>query len=292
MKKPLLSVGTKEMILDILGFLFGSISYALSVALFSAPHNIAPGGVTGFATLINYLLPMLPIGILTMVINVPLLIASRVRLGRKFMVRTLIGIGLSSVLTDLFTELGLEKLVQTQDMILVCAFGGALMGFGIGLIFARGGTTGGTDIVARLMELRWPHIPIGTLCAIVDAFSIILSVFVYGKVENGMYAVIYCLVSSAIINLVVYGGQTGKVAMILSAKQEELTARIMGELERGVTLLDAHGAYSGTAQKMILCAVGRDEVFELKRLTFSVDPEAFFMMVSSDEVLGYGWKKP
>ena len=222
-------------------------------------------------------------------LNVPLLIVTRCRMGRGFLMRTLLGLVISSVLTDVFT---LFVPAFHGEKILTCFFGGALAGLGIGLILARGGTTGGTDTLARLLERRWPHIPIGQLLLIVDGCVVVLSALIYRQLESPLYAIVFIVVSSLVTDRVVYGGRRGKMAMILTKEQPALTQRIMTELERGVTLLDSTGGYTGDAQKMILCAVSREEVVRLKRMTFELDPSAFFMMLSSDEVVGDGWLSP
>lgn len=274
---------------DLLVITLGSIAYALSVSVFSAPNDIAPGGFTGLATMIHYLWNRFPIGVTTLALNVPLLIVARCRLGRGFLARTLLGLVISSVLTDVFT---LFVPAFHGEKILTCFFGGALAGLGVGLILARGGTTGGTDTLARLLERRWPHIPIGQLLLIVDGCVVALSALVYRQLESPLYAIVFIVVSSLVTDRVVYGGRRGKMVMILTKEQPALTQRIMIELERGVTLLDSTGGYTGDAQKMILCAVSREEVVRLKRMTFELDPNAFFMMLSSDEVVGDGWLSP
>lgn len=286
--------GVKGLLTDLLLFNLGSIAYGIAVSMFTAPNDIAPGGVTGIATVINYIsrqsLPVgLPIGMLTLVINLPLLAAAWLRFGSRMAGRTLLCILFSSVWTDV---LGSVLPPFRGEMILTCIFGGALMGLGIGLILSRGGTTGGTEIVARLLERRWPHIPIGRLMLMVDGLIIALSALVYRQLESPLYAVVLVFISSQVTDWLVYGGRRGKMAMILSKKQPLLVERIVHELDRGATLLRAVGAYTGKEQNMILCAVSREEIYPLKRLVFKEDPEAFFMVLSTDEVLGLGWQDP
>ena len=284
----------KPLLLDLLLYNLGSIAFALAVAVFTAPNDVAPGGVSGLATMLNYLsrqhLPFeLPIGTLSLVINLPLLIAAWAKLGRRFTLRTLVCTVLSSLWVDIFDQL-LPPF--RGEMILVSIFGGALMGLGIGLILSRGGTTGGSEIVASLLERRWPHIPIGKLILAVDGVIIALSAVVYGQLESPLYAVVLVFISSLATDWLVYGGRRGKMAMILSKDTARLTQRIMTDLDRGVTLLKSVGGYTGREQDMLLCAVGREQVFALKRLVFSIDPDAFFMMLTTDEVLGFGWQDP
>ncbi|MBR5523860.1 MAG: YitT family protein [Clostridia bacterium] len=284
----------KILLLDGLFLLLGSLCYALAVDMFSAPNNIAPGGVTGIATMLNYIsvhhFPFeIPIGLATVAMNIPLLIAAWVVIGHRLVWRTLVGLGMSSLLIDL-----LEPIIPPfqGENILTCIFGGVLLGLGVGLILSRGGTTGGSEIVARLLERRFPHIQMGKLILSVDAVVIVSSALVYQQLESPLFAVVLVFVSSMVTDWVIYGGRHGKMAMILSKKQPEVTAAIMERINRGVTLLKAEGAYSGADQKMILCAVRRDETFRLRQLVFEIDPDAFFMMLSTDEVRGYRWLDP
>ena len=278
----------KTLAADALFITLGSACFAVSVVMFSAPNRIAPGGATGLATLMQYLWG-LPIGVMTLVINIPLLLAGAKRLGRSFLLHTLAGLGISSVLTDL-----LDPIIPAYegDRLLVCLFGGALCGLGLGLILSRGGTTGGSEILARLLELRFPHISIGRLLLLVDAVVIALSGVVYRQLDSVLYAVLFAFVNSLVTDRLVYGGRRGKMALILTDRQEEIPAGIMQTLERGATLLQASGGYTGKPRQMILCAIRREEAFALRRLVFSVDANAFFMMLSTDEVRGFGFLDP
>lgn len=286
--KPATKTKLKTLAADALFITLGGACFAVSVVMFSAPNRIAPGGATGLATLIQYLWG-LPIGVMTLVINIPLLLAGAKRLGRSFLLHTLAGLGISAVLTDL-----LDPIIPAYegDRLLVCLFGGALCGLGLGLILSRGGTTGGSEILARLLELRFPHISIGRLLLIVDAVVIALSGVVYRQIDSVLYAVLFAFVNSLVTDRLVYGGRRGKMALILTDRQEEITAGIMQTLERGATLLQASGGYTGKPRQMILCAIRREEAFALRRLVFSTDPNAFFMMLSTDEVRGFGFLDP
>ena len=187
----------KRWLADIALFNLGSVAYGLAVSVFTAPNDIAPGGVTGLATMLHYISEQylsfdLPIGMVILLFNIPLLAVAWLRLGNRLAVRTLLGTVLSSVWVDVFASI----LPPFQgERMLVCLFGGALMGLGVGLIMTRGGTTGGTEIVARLLERRWPHIPIGKLLLAVDGVVIALSALVYGQLESPLYAVVLVFVS-------------------------------------------------------------------------------------------------
>ena len=289
----------KGLFIDFLFIFGGSICYGVAISMFSAPNNIAPGGVTGIATLLNYIsiqwaFPFeIPIGVATIVMNVPLLIAAWKVLGRGMAVRTMLGILLSSVLVDAMDPY-LSHLYSGEgaNLILVCIFGGVLLGFAVGLIMRRGGTTGGSEVISRLLEKKYPHMSVGTLILVVDAIVITISAVVYGRIEQALYAVVFVFVGSQIIDRVVYGGRSGKMVLISTQKQPEVSTAIMTKVQRGVTLLKAQGGYSGNDQNMILCAVRTDEVFRLRQTVFAIDPDAFLMMLTTDEVRGLGFMHP
>jgi uncharacterized membrane-anchored protein YitT (DUF2179 family) len=287
-------INWKSMLTDLLFIFGGSVCYAVAIGMFSDPNDIAPGGLTGVAILLNYLFDWIPVGVATIVMNVPLLIVSWFVLSKYMVVRTLWGILLSSVLTDVLTPYvsGLFLVSDGRNPLLVCIFGGALLGLGVGLIMRRGGTTGGSEVISRLLEKKYPHMSVGTLILGVDAVVITLSAVVYGRVEQALYAVVFVFVGSQIIDRVVYGGRSGKMVLISSQKQPEISQAIMTKVNRGVTLLKAQGGYSGNDQNMILCAVRKDEVFRLRHTVFEIDPDAFLMILTTDEVRGLGFMHP
>lgn len=272
--------------LDGLFYLLGSVLYALSVNIFTAPNQIAPGGVTGIATLINYLTGF-PIGTGILLVNLPLFLASWRILGRGFTLRTAAVTVLSSVIMDIAAPL----VPPFQgDKILTAVFGGLLAGTGLGLIFMRGATTGGSEIVARLLERRFRHIPIGRLILIVDAGVVAAAAAVYRNLESALYAVILIFVSSVVMNRLIYGGDTGKMLLIMTRKERGVTDAILETLQRGVTILNAQGAYTGDQRKVLLVAVRPSQVYTLRTLVYDRDPGAFLIVVSADEVLGEGFK--
>ena len=287
-------INWKSLLTDLLFIFGGSVCYAVAIGMFSDPNDIAPGGLTGVAILLNYLFDWIPVGVATIVMNVPLLIVSWFVLSKYMVVRTLWGILLSSVLTDVLTPYvsGLFLVSDGRNPLLVCIFGGALLGLGVGLIMRRGGTTGGSEIISRLLEKKSPHMSVGTLILGVDAIVITLSAVVYGRVEQALYAVVFVFVGSQIIDRVVYGGRSGKMVMIMSKKQPEITEAIMHKVNRGVTLLKSQGGYTGQDQNTMLVAVRKDEVFRLRKTVFDIDPDAFLMMLTTDEVRGLGFMHP
>ena len=278
----------KRMALDGLFYVLGSVLYALSVNIFTAPNQIAPGGVTGVATLLNYVWGA-PIGTMILLINLPLLLAAWFRLGKAFTVRTLIVTVLSSTVIDATASF----LPPFQgDRMLVALFGGVLAGAGLGLIYMRGATTGGTEVVARLLERKFRHIPIGRLILLVDALVVAASALVYRNVETALYAMVLIFVSSSLMDALVYGGDKGKMLLIMSRKEREIADEILNRMERGVTILNATGAYTGGERRVLLCAVRRSEMYQLRSIVMDIDPGAFLIVVSTDEVLGEGFKTP
>lgn len=256
--------------------------------IFTAPNQIAPGGVTGVATLFNFAWG-LPIGTMILVINLPLLIASWFRLGKAFTIRTLIVTVLSSVVIDAAAPF-LPPF--RGDRMLVALFGGVLAGAGLGLIYMRGATTGGTEVVARLLERKFRHIPIGRLILLVDALVVAASALVYRNVESALYAMVLIFVSTSLMDALVYGGDKGKMLLIMSKKEREIADAVLDRMERGVTMLNATGAYTGGERRVLLCAVRRSEMYQLRSLVMDIDPGAFLIVVSTDEVLGEGFKTP
>ena len=278
----------KRTALDGLFYVMGSVLYALSVNIFTAPNQIAPGGVTGVATLLNFLWGT-PIGTMILLVNLPLLIAAWFRLGKAFTVRTLIVTVLSSVVIDATAPF---LPVFRGDKMLIALFGGVLAGAGLGLIYMRGATTGGTEVVARLLERKFRHIPIGRLILLVDALVVAASALLYRNVETALYAMVLIFVSTSLMDALVYGGDKGKMLLIMSKREREIADAVLERMERGVTMLNATGAYTGGDRRVLLCAVRRSEMYELRSLVTDIDPGAFMIVVSTDEVLGEGFKNP
>ena len=288
MKRPDCCQDVKRIAIDVVYYLVGSVLYAASVNCFSVPNNIAPGGLSGVATMIHYMVPAAPIGLTILILNVPLLVAAWLCISRAFIVRTILCTMLSTVMMDVLAPF----LPRYQgDMFLVSVMGGVFSGVGLGMIFLRGGSTGGTEIVARLLERRFPYVSVGRLMLIVDAVVIAISVFVFDNVESAMYAVVLTFVSSTLIDTLLYGGAAGgKLVLIFSKQQEEITAAIFQTIRRGVTKLRSRGGYTGEDGEVLLCAVRRTQLYPLRQLVAKIDPAAFMVIASTEEVLGKGFQ--
>lgn len=271
---------------DALSYLLGGALFAVGVNVFITPNDLVPGGVTGIALIFNHLFG-LPLGAVILGINVPMFLAAFGVLGRDFTVRTLINTILSSVLIDLSAPF---LPLYENDRMLAALFGGLCTGAGLGFIYLRGGTTGGTEIVARLLERKFPHIPIGQLLLIVDVLVILLGAAVFRDVDAVLYAAILVAVSAMILDRVLAGMDAGKMLLIQTEKPREVAARILTQIDRGATLLSATGAYSGQVRPLLLCAVRRAEFHPLRQLVASIDPEAFLIIVPTDWVYGNGFR--
>lgn len=287
-KRKITRAAVGRFFLDVLCYLAGGVAYALSVIIFTAPNHIAPGGLTGIATVLNFLDERIPIGATILVLNVPLLIASWFKGGRAFTVRTVFCTVWSSVAIDLLTPY-VPTFVK-QDSLLVPIFGGLLMGFGLGLLFLRGSCTGGSEIIARLLERRFPHLSIGRFILMVDAVVVAIAAFVFRDVSSAMYAVILIFVSSRVMDAIVYGGNVGKMALVMSQKEDEIAAAVMQQLDRGCTKLESIGAYSGQPRRVLLCAIRPSQLYALRRIVADIDPAAFVIVTTTDEVFGNGFR--
>jgi len=277
----------KEIVLDSLAYLFGSVFFAVSVNVFTAPNDIAPGGILGLSTMIHSLSGM-PIGVMILALNVPLVLLATVKNGWGFVTRTLIGTGVTSAAIDagaLFLP------TYTGDRILSALFGGVFAGIGLALIFMRGATTGGTDLIARLLQKKLSHIPMGRLMLGVDLVIVSFSAVVYGSIESALYAVIAIFVTSNLIDSILYGtgSSNGKMLFIISKKNEEIARVILEEMERGVTKLQATGGYSKVQGEVLLCAVRRQEITRIKSIVRALDPDAFTITGEAGDITGEGF---
>ena len=281
----------KTLLGDLLFDIAGSLLIGMSVNFFTAPNHMAPGGVTGIATLINYLFGI-PIGTMSFLINVPLMLIAFKYLGRRFSLYTLKSMTILSFAVDavaVFMSLtGLEG--YSGDPLLASLMGGVLTGLGLALIFLRGSTTGGLDIVARLAKKKFPHISVGRLLFMADACVLISSVVIYGNIESGLCGLVCIFANSRMLDTVLYGGDKGKAIMIISDKSKEIATVINKDVRRGVTLLSGQGAYSEQERKIVLCAVRDNQYPAVKKVVHTIDPNAFIIVNTASEILGTGFR--
>ncbi len=267
----------------------GAVVYAVSVVIFTAPNNIAPGGLTGIGTVLNYLYG-LPIGVIIFVFNIPLFVWGAIENGIKFLTKTIVGTAIISVAIDV---MGMFLPIYTGDLILASIFGGIFNGLGLGLIFYSGGSTGGTDIVSLNIHKHFPHISTGSIILVIDAVIIIFAAFIYKSVESALYAVIAIFVSIKVIDAITYGfsRDNGKAMFIVTNKYKEITAQLFMSVKRGVTLLDAQGGYKLDDKKVIMCALRPQQVHKVIKIIKSVDENAFTIVTTAGTISGNGFRK-
>lgn len=279
----------KNYIIDAAMFLLGSFIFAVSVNTFTSPNNVVPAGFTGVASMLNYAFNF-PIGLTIIALNIPFFIWGIFLIGYKFIIKTIVATLMSSLVIDI-TEPFLPK--YTGDMMLACISGGLLLGIGLAFIFMRGGTTGGTELIASLLGVYLKHISIGKLILVVDMIVVLTTAFVYKSFESPMYAVIIIFVSTKIMDSMLYGTDigTGKMMFIISSKSEEISDRILIDLDRGVTKLKSVGGYSGIEGEVLLCAVRRQEVYKTYDIAKKIDPRVFIIVGDAGEIVGEGFKE-
>ncbi|MCG8513482.1 MAG: YitT family protein [Halanaerobiales bacterium] len=274
-----------KVILDYLGITFGSALTALALTVFLIPNRIAAGGVSGLATVVYYLTNF-PVGIMMLIFNIPIFFLGVRVLGASFGARTIYGMIVLSLFTDL-----LQPLVAplTNDLLLATIYGGALAGLGLGIVFNSRGTTGGTDMVARLIN-HYTSFSIGQGLLLADGFVVLLA-GVFFNAEVALYAAITILISSKTIDLVQEGFDFAKAVLIISSESERVKAEVINVLDRGLTVLKGYGGYTGDDKNVLLCIISRSEVVKLKRLVYQVDPDAFMIITNVHEALGEGFKE-
>lgn len=261
-----------------LGCIVGGAAYPL----FLVPNNIAPGGLTGIATILNYLFG-LPVGITSMALNLPLFMIGYKAMGRTFVIRSFVATILFSVAIDL-----IKLPPLTDDVLLGSVYGAILLGVGLGLIMRGGATTGGSDMIARMVHNRFPFITVGTFLFIVDCMVILAAAFTMSA-RAALYALICIFVSAKAVDLVLAGMGSAKACFIISNNYEKIARRIMEELERGATILSGIGAYSGEKRGVLISVVSRAEVVPVKRIVREEDEKAFVFIADTHETLGEGF---
>lgn len=279
-------INVRDIILDVLICTLGAFIYSVGINCFISPNELSSGGATGLAILANYLWNV-PIGGAMFAINIPLFVISFIVFGKNFIIKTLF----STAMTSLLIDAGAYFLPAYEgDKILAAVFGGALLGVGLGVIFTRGATSGGTDIMGRLLKKAMPHITMGRLVMICDLCVVLLAGLVYKNIESVLYATIVFIVSSKSIDLVLYGSDSGKMMMIISSNAEEIAKAITSETPRGVSIVPVKGAYTGEEKHMLLSVVRPNEVNKMRKIVRRFDEKPFIIISDASEILGLGFK--
>ncbi|HBD65167.1 MAG TPA: YitT family protein [Clostridiales bacterium] len=280
----------KETLIKFMLITFGALVYAMGIAIFLDPNNLAPGGTTGIAIIINSITG-LKTGTLVFLINIPILIFGWWKFGIKFILSTMYVTVASSFFMNLMNEYIILKYgVITHDLLLSGAAGGSLMAMGMAVVFRQGATTGGTDIIIRALRQRYKHVRSGTIFIITDAIIVSASAVILRNVEIALYAAITIVISNYVLDLVLYGGDSAKLLYIISNKQEQIAKRILDEIDIGITYLKAEGAYSKSDKKVIMCVCRKYNYTKIREIVREEDIDAFFIVSGANEVFGDGYK--
>lgn len=275
----------KDNLWDFAFILTGSILYATAVNVFTVPANIAPGGATGLSVLLNHLFG-LPVGVGILLINLPLFILSWQRLGKRFLFKTVLATAIFSVVIDM-TVVFLPA--YRGNPLLAALYGGVLSGLGLSFVLLRGATTGGSDIAAKLLVSRFPALRVAPVILAVDALVIVLAAVVYRNIDSGLYACLMIVTATTVMDRVLYRADMGKLTFIITKQGDSIAKAVLRQLQRGCTVTQGIGAYSGAKQQILLCVTRRGEVWRLKQLVSRIDPHAFIAVCEAGQVLGEGF---
>ena len=278
------NVKKRELVLAYLQILLGCVIGAAAYPTFLIPNSIAPGGITGVATILNHLFH-LPVGTVSLVLNVPLFLIGYRTMGRSFAFRSLIATLLFSLLIDI-----LPLPVISTDPLLGTLFGGVVLGVGLGLILRGGATTGGSDMIARMVHRRFPFITVGAFLFAIDFLVVIAAGLLIGSSE-ALYALINIFISAKVIDTVMVGFTGNKACFVMTDSWKSVTQRVMDEVGRGATWLTARGAYSGVERPVVLCVASRQEISAIKQIVREEDASAFMFVTEAHEALGEGFSR-
>lgn len=282
MKKPILGK-----IKDVLVITVGVFLYSLGFASFIDPNGFTIGGVTGIAALINHIFPRLSVGFLIIVFNIPLIYIGYKNYKGEFIIKTAFATLLSSVFIDLINAF-VPKYVG--DRVISALAGGVLCGVGMALVFLRSATTGGADIVAKLLNKKYPFISVGKMLLALDCVVILLTALYYRSIETALFSILFIFASSNLIDTLVYGADKGKLIFIVSETPDAIKTSIVEQMKRGVTEIKSSGGYTGKDRNMLMCAVRNNEIAEIVKIVKQNDPNAFVVFSEAGEILGQGFK--
>ena len=271
--------------LRVFRILLGSAVFAVGIQWFYHPATLLSGGVTGIAMIINYI-SGLPTGAMMFALNLPLFLIAFKNYGWRFVAGSLLGTFACSLFIDL---LSLVRVDITTEPFLAAVFGGIITGLGLGIVYATGATTGGTDIVAKLIREKYPYVNFGTMILFLDAAIIAVYALIFRKYENAMYTVIAVYIAARVIDLVLYGSSQSKLCHIISEYSDDIKLAIVEKLNRGVTVLSGKGAYSGQDKQVLLCVVKRQQIVEIKKIVKNIDKSAFVIVTDTRDVFGEGF---
>ena len=267
--------------------LVGSFVFALGFDFFLAPNDLNSGGISGLAMVVVELLGFGSVGTLSILINLPLFALGGIKIGRRFFVGSLIGLIASSVFIDTLVLLPAPQ----SEPLLGALYGGVVCGAGLGMVFVAGTSTGGSDILVRLLKLRYRNVPIGQISMSFDLVVVVLTGLVFHDITKALYTGVTVYICGKVIDAMVYRFDYSKVALIISKEYDEIARQIGLKLDRGATFLNGEGSYSHQPTKVVLAAIKRQQLAELKELVTSIDPNAFIIVQEAHQVLGDGFSR-
>lgn len=271
----------------VLKTILGCAMFALGFNLFLEPNGLNAGGISGFAMALVQLLKFGSVGLVTVLINLPLFALAGIKVGKKFFFGSLFGMACVSGFIDLFA---LIPRPEVQPL-LAAVYGGAICGLGIGIVFASGMSTGGSDIIVRLLKMKWRNVPIGVINICLDFAVAIFTGIVFQDINRALYSGVAIFISGQVVDAVVYRFDYSRVALIITAHHEQIAQQIAAQLDRGATFLDGEGSYSHKETKVVLTAVKRQQLAQLKQLVAELDPDAFIIVQEAHQVLGDGFSR-
>lgn len=279
------SLGTR-----IFGITMASLLYAVGVGVFLNPSNLAPGGVSGIAIILKKIFPVLPgVGMLILIINIPIMIVGWKKFGPRFIISTSYALVISSLFIDIIPKMIDVDSVSDNPM-LSSIIGGAAFGLAMGLLFRMETTTGGMDIIVKIVRGKYPHLKTGQIYLLLDIVILIASAFAFSNVEVALYAAIAIYVSTLVMDKAIYIGDEATLIYIMSKKRKQIADYMMKELDVGVTFIKSKGAYSNTDGEIIMCVMRKQRLAKVRTALKETDPEAFMIVTSANEVFGEGFK--
>lgn len=284
MTKPNLS----RIVRDYTWIFLGAVLYSLSFNWFYVPNQIGFGGLTALGMILNHLSPAIPIGTVVLVLNIPIFILGWKLLGGHTLISSLFAMAATSLLVDLIAAV---YTFPAMDPMLASIFGGVALGLSLGMIFSKGATTGGTDLIARLLKLPFAWLPVGKLLLVVDLAMLLAVSIAFRSMESAMYGIISLYISTLVMDGVLYGMDRSKVAYIVTARPREVAAEIDRQMDRGATFLHGEGSFSREEKLVLMCAFKQKQIVPLKALVHDLDPEAFLIVCDAHEVLGEGFRR-
>ncbi len=273
---------------DYLWIFLGSVLYSVSFDWFYVPNQIGFGGLTALGMILNHLSPAIPIGAVVLVLNIPIFILGWKFLGGHTLVSSLFAMTATSVLVDLIAAM---YTFPPMDPMLAAVFGGVMLGISLGMIFSKGATTGGTDLIARLLKLPFAWLPVGKLLLAVDLLMLLAVSIAFRSLNSALYGMISLYISTLVMDGVLYGLDQSKVAYIVTSQPQAITEEIDRQLDRGVTYLHGEGSFSGEQKLVLMCAFKQRQIVPLKALVNELDPAAFLIVCDAHEVLGQGFRR-